>query len=519
MRGIARGCFGFVTIVLILAFFETKPPLLWVVPQAILAHHNAPLDRGYPRRQKVKHPLKLILDKLFRLKLARNDAGGVLAYGAVFAALAAGATAFSVDYGRISVLRTQVQNRADAGAMAGAAQLDGKDGARARAQNIAMNAISERTGISAGSSDMSIFTPTFYASYGAVPIAAVGDDDAKFIEVKVTPKQVNFMFAPILRAISGSANSNSALVGARAVAGPNPFICHAPPMMLCNPAEEDPALDLDLAANFGRQIVLKEPESGGGPWTPGNFGLLSLPDGSSGAADIEAALAATTPDDCYTLDVTTAPGSKTNKVKNGINARFDMPGGLIPPAPNVINYPRDDDVITETAGRLGSGIWDIATYWAAKHEGAAVPVVLLGASRYQTYLYEQGLSYAHQGKETIYPVPDPLPAGFETVVPPPADIPVAVDPANSDDPNFDGVPVNVVATNGEARRLLKVAILNCISDGVNGKGTYPTTGNYVDIFVTEMVQDPPNAAIYGEIVRPVTTISSPDFHANVRLVR
>ncbi|MBT7527206.1 MAG: hypothetical protein HN658_07935, partial [Rhodospirillales bacterium] len=62
--------------------------------------------------------MKLILDKLFRLKLARNDAGGVLAYGAVFAALAAGATAFSVDYGRISVLRTQVQNRADAGAMA-----------------------------------------------------------------------------------------------------------------------------------------------------------------------------------------------------------------------------------------------------------------------------------------------------------------------------------------------------------------------------------------------------------------
>jgi hypothetical protein len=288
--------------------------------------------------------------------------------------------------------------------------------------------------------------------------------------------------------------------------------------MLCDFAEEDPALDLALPANIGRQIRLKEPQAGGGTWAPGNFGLLSLPDGSGGANDIEGALAAVEPADCYGIDVITATGSKTNKTKDGINARFDVPGNPWPnPAPNVINFPRDADIIADPNAKLGSGNWDLAGYWMDKH-GVAPPADLTGATRYQAYLYELGEEFARNGRETLYPVPASLPAGYTTVTPPAASVPVAADPANANDNDFDGVPTQTEAANGYARRLVQVAQLNCVAEGINGYGTYPTDGNYIEVFLTETVKDPPDAAIYGEVVRPLTTINSPQFHANVRLV-
>ncbi len=277
-------------------------------------------------------------------------------------------------------------------------------------------------------------------------------------------------------------------------------------------------LDLTLPEHSGKQVRLKEPLAGGGTVAPGNFGLLALPDGSAGANDIQAALAAVTPADCYTLDVTTATGSKTNKVINGINARFDLPGGLPYPAPNVINYPRDASLIADPTRKLGLGDWDRNAYWLAKH-GTALPAELQDASRYQVYLYELGETYARNGMRTIFPVTGSLPAGFALIVPPGPNVPVAANPTNANDPNFDGVPSRTVAANGQARRLVQVPLLQCIAEGVHGHGTYPTGGKYVEVFITEASTAAPEAAIYGEVVRAVTPSTNPDFHANVRLIR
>jgi len=76
-----------------------------------------------------------------------------------------------------------------------------------------------------------------------------------------------------------------------------------------------------------------------------------------------------------------------------------------------------------------------------------------------------------------------------------------------------------VASNGYARRLMNVAVLDCIAEDVRGTGTYPTNGRYIEMFITEYVPEPPDAAIFGEVVRPLTSLFSPDFHANVRLVK
>ncbi len=37
-------------------------------------------------------------------------------------------------------------------------------------------------------------------------------------------------------------------------------------------------------------------------------------------------------------------------------------------------------------------------------------------------------------------------------------------------------------------------------------------------FITEYVQDPPLAAIYGEVVRGLTPLNAPEFYSNVMLV-
>ncbi|MEE8393197.1 MAG: pilus assembly protein TadG-related protein [Rhodospirillales bacterium] len=440
------------------------------------------------------------------------ERGGVAVYTSLFLLLAVGAGALAVDFGRLAVLGSQMQNRADAAAMAGATQLDGKDGARSRSSLIALNAMSQVSSIPGDGGDLAIQGVGFFSQIAPSRVVATGDEDSKFIEVILNPKRVDFIFSPLL---DFSSTSNSKVMSSSAVAGTNPFICHAPPLMICDPSEGDPSLDLSLPQNAGRQIQLKPPINGGGGWMPGNYGLLALPDGGVGASDIEEALAAVEPEDCYTLDVGTAPGVRTNKVQNGVNARFDLPGGLPYPAPNVINYPKDGDVELDPTIVVGSGTWDMDAYWAARH-GGAPPAQLLGASRYQVYLFELGLEFARNGGQTVYPIEGTPPDGFTIVTPPGADIPV--DPLNPDDPDFDGVPSSPVAANGYSRRLVQVAVLQCVAEGVSGSHTYPSNGDYVELFITEAVADEPAGGIYGEVVRPITTTNDPDFHANVRLV-
>ena len=449
----------------------------------------------------------------------RDRSGGVAIYTAVFAVLGVSAGAVAIDFGRLQLVRTQMQHTADAAALAGVIHLNGQEGALARAENVAHNAMVQKSSVAATTGDqIAVAEVKFYSTYGATPVETTDDLDAQLIEVVLATRTAKNMFAPVLAKIATQGGSATQTLNARAVAGVRPYICHAPPLMMCDLTEDDPTLDPMDPANVGRMVVLKEPQ-GGGYWAPGNFGLLSLPDGSSGAKDIEAALAAIAPQDCYQIDVLTATGSKTDKIKEGINVRFDTSTVSQPPAPNVISYDRDLDVIADDTVKMGSGVWDLSAYWTAKH-GGAPPGLLSGATRYQAYLYELGEEFGRFGRQTIYPVPaDPttMPPGYSVVSPPGPDIPV--DAANPNDPNYDGVPQNTPASNGPARRLLEVALLQCVADDVHGHHAYPTYGQYVEIFLTEEVNGAPEAAIYGEIVRPLSSVNDPEFHSNAALVK
>lgn len=75
-----------------------------------------------------------------------------------------GLGAIAVDFGRVVLLRSQMQNYADAAALAGAVQLDGSDGARERATRVVQQAIGARSGLVEGDQQLAISGVTFYQS-------------------------------------------------------------------------------------------------------------------------------------------------------------------------------------------------------------------------------------------------------------------------------------------------------------------------------------------------------------------
>lgn len=291
-------------------------------------------------------------------------------------------------------------------------------------------------------------------------------------------------------------------------------MCKAPPMMVCDPTETG-GPDLRDPASAGRQLYLKKVKTGGGTVAPGNFGLLATADGQNGAAAISDALAAVEPAGCYTSLVETATGSKTNKVETAINGRFDLVAATGPAAPNVIAHPRDTTVLTGAA--LGDGSWNRTTYWSQRH-GGSLPAALGNAGRYQVYLYEIGLSFARRGRETFYPVPNPLPAGATLVTPPGASIPRST--SQPDNPFVDGRPTTDCHDEAgeQNRRLMVVPVMRCVEDNIHGSGTYPTRDRYLELFLTEPAESTPTSAILAEVVRAVTLSDSPDLHAYSRVV-
>ncbi len=128
----------------------------------------------------------------------RGEAGGVTAYAAFFIVFAIGLGALAIDVGRMAVLRSQMQDRADAGAMAAAVQLDGREGAQTRATAVAMNAMSQTSGIPGDGEVLNVQTVNFYSAYDPTPVAATGDEDSAFVEVTLEPRRVNFWLEPIL---------------------------------------------------------------------------------------------------------------------------------------------------------------------------------------------------------------------------------------------------------------------------------------------------------------------------------
>jgi hypothetical protein len=246
-------------------------------------------------------------------------------------------------------------------------------------------------------------------------------------------------------------------------------------MMICNPAEQggNAGAAFDISAWRGRQVRLLHQGGANAAWAPGNFGYLEVT--ASGANALRDALASTAGGNiCYGRDVTTEPGAK-NGARNALNVRFGIyaaPGfagagnnPLFAPDINVRTMPKDDNLFNNPAERFGNGRWDCNDYWGDNFGGSSVPkparcgtLFTNDYTRYEMYEYEiaNGLDQAASPPANAHELPD--------------------------------------------RRILYVAVVNCVDENVHGTMTVPPL-TYLKIFLTEPVSEPPNGVeIMGEIV-------------------
>ncbi|HTJ57248.1 MAG TPA: pilus assembly protein TadG-related protein [Devosiaceae bacterium] len=474
--------------------------------------------------------------KAVRTTLARfiaDERGNALIFVTLMLPVLVGFSVLAIDMSRVSSLHNDLQSGVDALALAGAAELDGKANARSRATTAIQTLITDNSTkfSTAGnhtltSADVTItflsgLPPSDSTALNAdgtqadgVSWVAASDSAAQFAEVTVKPTSTTAPFQTIFPvSFLPGGGTNTLTVTTQSVAGYQAALCDFTPMFICNPYTSLAALENALTGTRKPMIWLKEQQGGSSAqYGPGNYGFLSSPEGDKSTASITEMFAVTNPPACYTRNgVTTRPGN-IPPVNDGINTRFDMfsNGGpyktdpaINPPAPNVRkgmvvqglngnncqynapnsgqakNYmalPRDNCFVAGTcssAGVLGDGNWNfIGTkaapgYWDTnwpKDNGTGVKAACGNTpSRYCVYKYEI------QHKADLVST------------------------------NEQTAPQCNATTQGPERRLLYVAVIDCVANQVKGGGQTLPVQAFASMLVTEPAGGPPNADIYAEI--------------------
>jgi hypothetical protein len=374
----------------------------------------------------------------------RDTRGIILPYVTVMLVVIVGVSVLALDGARYMSLQTQLQNGADALALAGAAELDGMPDAETRATNAVNSLLANSTLFGSGSgTNVQISRIDFYSELPGsdeLPIsaatAASSASGARFIAVTARPVTLS----TILPA-SFFGGANSVTTGASAVAGFDQVVCQAPPLFVCNPFEgagmsydqASRALQMAVALPSVRRRLMRLAQHGDAarPYLPGDYGFLAAAGVDAAPASVVDALAAVHPRTCFLQRRVNFDPITVASVREGFNVRFDLYEGAMRPARSDSNYrpalnvrkgyagnsctaqpslfwPVGDPPTQATGllfdrswplmnGRMGSGIWDFSTYWQVNHGADGRPPPMLNGepasnsnlpSRYAVYRYE-----------------------------------------------------------------------------------------------------------------------------------
>jgi len=378
-----------------------------------------------------------------------NDTRGtILPYVTAMLVVIIGLSVLALDGARYMSLQTQLQNGADALALAGAAELDRLPDSEPRAIN-AINTLVTNTTLSgeAVSRNVRVSLIQFYSRLPASDASPMTDGtpateptNARFVWVTVQPVAL----ATILPA-SLFGGMNAVTTGASAVAGFDQVVCDFTPMFVCNPFEtagmtyEQATRDLQYAvadaAVRRRLIQLRQHGGEGRRYLPGDYGFLdSAMLGNDSAAVIDG-IARVHPGTCFRQSSVNFRRGFVLSAREGFNVRFDVYTGSMVgrrqdveyrPSQNVrkgyvggsnenscraqpaVNWPIGSPPNQATGfpldrgwpfmrGRMGNGNWDFDTYWQVNHgaEGRDAPTIngepannSNPPSRYGVYRYE-----------------------------------------------------------------------------------------------------------------------------------
>jgi Flp pilus assembly protein TadG len=476
--------------------------------------------------------------------LARDEGGSIAVWVTVGMLSFFATGALLVDGGRVFNLHSQMQTYADHAALAAATELDGDSQAIGRAINAVSSGgagpiVSDTQNFAAGAAGLTVQTLTFLSKLGTGTGAAgtvngdvvlythtIGDapsftatqsQQARFVQVTVAPRTLNYVLAPVLGLLGNAATSAS--IQAAAIAGFTRAACRFPPMMICNPTETNPGDPFNWESMIGKQVLMKAKGSGSA-WAPGDFGLLDLSGfqtggncSGGGGSLIRCVLGLVDPGTQCVLqggEVDIKPGETIGPTHTGINLRFDIwdppfqsqrTDPDFAPARNVIkgkthanNQCRMND-LTETpsiplprdaglsnSNRIGNGVTlpQMLAYWAVNHPTVAWPFAVGETpTRYQVYRKEIELNTPTTGESTG---------------------PTCAAPVNE--------PVDLQPVHD--RRVLLIAVINCKEQGINGAADNVPIEGFALMFMTEPIGLDGSSVddVYGEmigIVKPNTS--------------
>jgi hypothetical protein len=407
-----------------------------------------------------------------------------------------GMAVLALDGARFMSLQTQLQNGADALALAGAAELDRLPDAEDRALH-AMRSLLANSSLFGADKIVQLASTQFFSQIPATDEASLSQatlapnpTQARFVAVTVRPATLTTILPA---AFFGG--TNAVTTGATALAGFDQVVCQIMPLFVCNPYETDgmtyegatEALQVATAdPTVRRRLIRLHQYRGANEYAPGDYGFLDSPSLGRDQGALIDALATTRPRACFLQKSINFRTGFVASAREGFNVRFDIYEGAMSANKNEFNYRPAENVrkgyvgsggggnscratpatnwpigsppaqatglpLDRTwpslGGRMGAGDWDFSTYWQVNHsgDGRNPPMVNGGPasnanppSRYDVYRYEIDQGY----------VADRSPGGES------------------------GVPACYGGGNRAAqpdRRILHAAVVNCQSLGLNAR--------------------------------------------------
>jgi Flp pilus assembly protein TadG len=373
-----------------------------------------------------------------------DTSGIILPYVTVMLVVIVGLSVLALDGARVMSLQTQLQNGADALALAGAAELDRLPDAEFRARTAIERLLTNSTLFGSGASriikvsDIQFYRrlPASDASPMSAGTRATGSRDARFVAVTVKPVTLSTILPAAL-----FGGSDTITITRSAVAGFDQVICGVTPIYVCNPYETagmtyDQATEVlqHAAANpadQGRLVRLRQ-YGGDEPRAAADYGFLTSPTLGSDETSVIDSIAVVRPAACFLQrGVNLRPGM-VSSVREGFNVRFDIYEGSMIHKYNDSNYrpaqnvrkgyvvASGDENQNACAARrgaswpigsppdqvtglppdrtwinlgIGEGNWDFNTYWDVNHGGGFSAMLDHGfdtraPSRYRVYRYE-----------------------------------------------------------------------------------------------------------------------------------
>ena len=360
-------------------------------------------------------------------KTWQDESGVVLPYVAITLIAIVGLAALAIDASRLMSVQSQLQNAADALALAGAAELDRRPDSIIRAESAINDLIRNPVAGGGFHETAQVASIDFLQSLPPnddLPITSnnLTDDPTLAAYVQVTVKPVSML---TLFPISLVSRRSTMTIGAQAVAGYDQVVCNATPLYVCNPFESGgmsyyQATQALLAASGDpasqrRLIRLAGTQFGNTAYGAGTMGYVA-PDtgflpaagcGPGGGFGVPQALAASEVRACFRLSGLNLLASQDQLAMDGLNTRFDIYAHgfrtcrIYAPDPNVrkgfaapgnVNWCDAEPVVPtwpipspigsalspdqnmirstgtfDTTVELGGGVWNCAAYWSAAH--------------------------------------------------------------------------------------------------------------------------------------------------------